>query len=276
MKYGVEFHLGGGLFSHYLVMLANLDKWLTSGKIKIDDELYFESRYDTGKNLKTLPPIRSGLSGNKYNVWDSLLEQNPNNIDKTIITEFPHGDVQISNIGELQRYKYITENMISINNSILEKVDLFMKSNFKEKMLGVHIRMTDMNTFAVEHGGVPISETSYFNKIEEVLSKEKVDKIFVASDNVEMIGKLSSRFDICNYTANGIYEKQSIGKDEWSRTWLVGDGVRDMSSDYYIDGMIDSILLSYCNVLISRRSALNYTSNTYEWCKIEKNYELRN
>ena len=47
MKYGIEFHLGGGLFSHYLIILANLDKWLESGRIKITDELYFDSRYDT-------------------------------------------------------------------------------------------------------------------------------------------------------------------------------------------------------------------------------------
>ena len=162
MKYGVELHLGGGLFSHYAVILANLDIWLANGKIKIEDELYFDSRYETGNNLKTLPPIRSGMSSCDYNVYDYIFEQNKDDIDKTIITECPHGTMKLDDEPTLERYRYIGKNMLSIKKSILEKVDLFMKSNFKENMLGVHIRMPDMNTFAVEHGGVPISETSYF------------------------------------------------------------------------------------------------------------------
>ena len=274
MKYGVELHLGGGLFSHYAVILANLDAWLSNGKIKIDDELYFDSRYETGNNLKTLPPIRSGMSGSDYNIYDYLFEQNKDGIDKTIITEYPHGDIQRDDIPTLERYKHISGNMISINKTILEKVDLFIKNNFKERMLGVHVRMTDLNTFAVEHGSKFMSDVDYFNKIEESLLKEDIDKIFVASDNLEMVDKLSSRFDICHYGAEHILKSESITKNEWVGEWLVGDGVKNWVPEYYVESMIDSILLSHCNVLVGRRSALNYASHTYKWCKINKNYEL--
>lgn len=275
MKYGVEFNLGGGLFSYYLIILANLDKWLENGKISIDDKLFFDSRYDTGNNLKTLPPERSGMSSSSYNIFDYLFEQNQSDVDNTIITEYPHMECNINNLNTIkERYKYISKHLIKINQNVLDKVTVFMDDNFKENMLGVHIRMTDMNLHAAGHKSVVITENDYFGKIDEVLIKENIDKIFVASDNMEMIDKLSSRYDICYYDMVHRQQTQNTSKAYWLQNWVPNGKPNDWGPDYYIESMIDSILLSYCNVLIARKSALNYSSNTYEWSKIKEYYSL--
>tara|TARA_R110000796_G_scaffold61077_2_gene141419 strand:- start:60065 stop:60898 length:834 start_codon:yes stop_codon:yes gene_type:complete len=275
MKYGIEFHLGGGLFSHYLIILANLDKWLESGRIKITDELYFDSRYDTGKNLKTLPKERNGMSGSDYNIFDHIFEQDSNGIDGTIITEDTHIVLSMGGLSDIkERYQYITENMLRINNNILEKVNLFMENNFKENMLGIHVRMTDMNLYASGHNSIVINDNDYFNKIDEILLKESIDKIFVASDNVEMIDKLSTRYDICYYDMECREESEKTNKDYWFKNWFPSGEWNDWRPEFYTESMIDSILLSHCDVLIARKSALNYSSNTYEWSKIKNYYSL--
>lgn len=275
MNYSVEFNLGGGLFSYYLIILSNLDRWVKENKITINDNVCFDSRYDTGSGLKTLPPNRSGMSGCDYNVFDYLFDQKNNVVDKTIICEYPHIECRLENILSMcERYKYISKNLIKINQNIINKVNEFKDDFFKGTMLGIHVRMTDMNLFAHGHNTKIVTEDDYFRVIDDVIMKHSIDGIFVASDNEEMLEKLSLKYNISYCKMSHRQKKQIINKEQFINEQIPNGKPNYFSPDYYIESFMDSILLSYCNIIIGRKSSLGYSSLTYDWNNIEKYYSL--
>ena len=293
MKHGVEFHMGGGLFSHWLILLENIRIWLANSQISPTDELYINSIYKTAKNdfangEYDKAKIENGLGFATCNVFDHLLDQNILNINRNICTTAMHFSGRASDVNHYKGVytdEVFSKGFLKLNPNLMLKADAFMAQHFKENMLGVHVRMTDMNMYAIPHDSKPISYDDYCKKIEEVLKTEKIDKIFVASDNQESLNKLSERFDICYHSFKNIASTESncyhitftplehsenmSNHTSWNKM-----PAKTFDENIYVNAMIDAVLLANCHSFIGRKSALSYSSRFFPFCKLNKFHYL--
>ena len=190
--------------------------------------------------------------------------------DKMKSIDFPknHWSMSFFEYGKInlqykEIYKKIKEkfyNDYRIKNDILLFANNFFETNFKNsRVLGVHIRTTDMMaTNKKQH------KFDYFiMKINEIILNNKIDKIFIASDNNECIKKLIKIF----YNKEILYieniERVNNFNDVRGSHNRINTGdVKYNNRKYhnYLCGkeaIIDVLLLTKCNYLLRSYSSLS-------------------
>lgn len=144
----------------------------------------------------------------------------------------------------IKRYNQTIKEFLVFRPHIIEKVNLFEKTFFEGTVAGIHIRGTD-SFFDRGRPNLPIS---YFEKlIEEKLGN--YSKIFIASDNINVIQKLQSKFGsrIVFYVSKRLdIDAQNVALHETI--------FNDSNIDYGEEVLIESILLSKCDLLIRQQS----------------------
>ena len=183
----IEFFIGGGLFSHYGILLESISEWVRKGVITDSDVLYIDSSTRAPTNQKSRH--RRELEHVGFNVFDHILDQQGTNIKRVLTTNqkppiYPHEFEK-----KKQRYQEISKKFLKIHPELMKHSSDFAAKNFVSgKTLGVHMRLTDMNRCHQNYGNVFFED--YKAKIDQILGKHQIDKIFVASDNHESIDKL--------------------------------------------------------------------------------------
>jgi hypothetical protein len=137
---------------------------------------------------------------------------------------------------------------LKINPEVKSKFDEIHNSlNFDNNVLGVHLRLTDMNTL---HGDDYGNKTfnDYIKVIDSYLKENDVKQIYVAADNNESLNKLIDR-----YGNKILYYRDFFRPDNEDAT--VNFQLDNFSDKkLWQDSFIDMLLLAQTNVLIHRVS----------------------
>jgi len=117
--------------------------------------------------------------------------------------------------------------------------------------------MTDMHIYHPWMGIV--AHEKYYEYIDNVINKNKIEKIYIASDNFESIHLMKERYGdlIINYDT--IYRSESCDSNPHNlrlHKWNV-------NKSFFVDSFIDSLLLSNCDILIGRNSLYSWGSHIF-------------
>ncbi len=181
---------GGGIYSlfHWAIeelltfVINNPISPITSFKIIIPDEITYI---------------------NNKNIFDDFFENisEDYNIQLCCNKQFHNRFLKVEESLYYDQLKKIIK-INNINFEILNKVNYYVKKfNINENTLGIHIRLTDMNTLHSNIGIFTIND--YINKINNIISKfNNINNIFIASDNNESINTIKEYFQnklVINY-----------------------------------------------------------------------------
>jgi len=141
----------------------------------------------------------------------------------------------IDNSTELQINRFEVNNIIQKIKPIKEiqdTIDNFVETNFKGKILGVHIRGTDYNF-------------NYIDKYIEYINKyNDFDMIYVASDNQESIDNIKNTFN------NVIFYDTNIRRNNINDSVLCYDLKNEDKVKHGQDVLVECSILSKCDHLI--------------------------
>lgn len=111
-----------------------------------------------------------------------------------------HTDISKSfNFDSLKR----SSQSLKFQSNILNNVNNYVKNYLTDSTLGVHVRLTDMHSMHPQYGIFGLDR--YISAIDNQLSSNKYDCIYVSSDNYESIEKLQKyygkliKFLNCNF-----------------------------------------------------------------------------
>ena len=139
-----------------------------------------------------------------------------------------------------QKFKQI-RNKINIKNNLLKKINFFKNKNFKnKKILGIHYRGTSYKTSA--NHPMPPTKIQMKNLIDEELKNKQYNKIFLATEDLEIFNFLRSIYKQKLIFLNNFRSKQDNAFKIYPRKkhrYLLGEEI-----------IFESILLSHSNKFI--------------------------
>ena len=121
--------------------------------------------------------------------------------------------------------------------------------------LGVHIRLTDMNSMHGKDYGVKTFD-DYLMVIDRLMGDDTMGNMFISSDNSESISKISNKYNII--TNQGISNRHSSEVDNGDYNKSLRAQISE--SRLWEDSFLDMVSLSKCGVLIKNVSSLSNTS----------------
>ena len=226
-----------GIFAKVILALQTVKHHCVTKGVSISDieSIYFESKPNIENNL-----------------FDFALEQNE--LPKYDITlqsrKFKSYNKMFSD-SDLPFFKVVFDKLV-IKDSVLNRVD----ENISEDTLGIHIRLTDMNTL---HGGnYGIRDyNSYLKVINSVIKGNRdIKNIFVSSDNIESIDKLSKEFDIITNSDISNRNATEVDGTLYNKTLKENH----LEEKFWVDSFLDMISLAKCGRLVKGVSSLSNTS----------------
>ena len=130
------------------------------------------------------------------------------------------------------------------SNFVLEAIQGLL-SQVTVKVLGVHIRRTDMIDHSIKLGIEPPNDEILLNEVKDYLKNNDVEKIYVAADNPKSIELMESEFP-------GLIISQN---SEWimSNGQLVNDSKIQARLTSLTQAVSDVYLLSRCNYIIGTK-----------------------
>ena len=248
--YIIQRKVGGGMFSNLNYVLHHIKIAEDLGCIPIIDMKNFPTKYNVKNKID-----------NTYNAWEYYFEP-LNNYKLKDIYKSKFVIICDSNTKKLkefdsfenltfEHYK-IFKKYIKIKKNILKEANYFIKKNFNNlKVLGVHFRGTDMKT--QERHPFPATYKQIESYIDFELSKNKYNKIFLVTEELNYINKLKDKYKskICFYNSyrsneNDIFESNS----RKNHRYLIGR-----------ENIIDMLILSNTRKIICTNSHLPDASN---------------
>jgi hypothetical protein len=155
----------------------------------------------------------------------------------------------IEDSARLNQYKAVLDK-IHIKGEIKNKVTNFCNSlSVSDRTLGVHVRMT---TMTLHNNYKQITYEDYCNTIDQCLDSGKYDNMYVATDNVESLVKMESRYgkyiryypNLLRLPTEGI-----TNRGEWSWEYDMFFFKR-----YWQESFLECMTLSRCGGLVCRDS----------------------
>jgi hypothetical protein len=241
---------GGGIFSKFMLAIQFINS-------KIDDVDKINEIYlDLDRNIPNgkLGPLHESWMSyvGENNPFNYVLDQNPNcKFDEVLRMPLPNPFASYSNINkvpELHRLKTIVSKL-KIKDAVIKKL-----KPLKGKVLGIHVRLTDMDMYHKEYSTGIVSNT-FYEATKNIIEKESFDSIFVSSDNDESIEYFKEKMDIVyNDVSNRV--KYAVDGSGQINLQLKMSG----NEDFWINTFLEMLSLSKCNTLIYRVSNLNNAS----------------
>lgn len=254
---------GRGLFSLISAVICYLDFAEKNGYIPIVDFLNFPNIYNE----------KYEINGMK-NSFEYYFEQvSPYTLDEV----YSSGDYIISNNSYPSGYSYTIANMpelfevycryIKIKTNIRENINLFCGKNFSTNVLGVHFRGKEMRT-ARGHW-YPPSLKQMIKAIENELSHKKYDKIFVSSEDFNLIKVINKSFPNLVFWNEDYYRQNK------------GNAYKHYPRDNHfyklgVEVLTDMIALSKCTSLISCSSNVPWFARFINNGKYESHLFINN
>lgn len=190
------------------------------------------------------------------NPWINYFEQRQNiDITNIIDTEKEENDdsILLYNLqkNDLLEYNSIIKDILHIKPFILDIVNNFVQKNFNNNVVGIHIRGTD-SFFDKGRPSIPLQY--YIDLIQTKLSK--YDKIFISTDTIGVIEKLIKLFGKRIITYSSI-------KTTINYHYLALHENNNNPFQVGLEVLVDSLLLSKCNLLIRQQSNITTFSILY-------------
>jgi len=205
---------------------------------------------DNGINVNDINSIYLDSGSNEYNLFDYVIEQVELLKYDAVLPakKYKHYVNLIEDI-DLPFFKSIF-NKLKIKDSILNMVN----GDIDENTLGVHVRLTDMNTLHGDIYGVRNFD-NYLNGVISATNERIFKNIFVASDNIESINKFKEKYDII-FNSN-VSNRHNSETDTGYYDYLVENL---MSENMWVDSFLDMLSLGMCGELVMGVSSLSNTS----------------
>lgn len=210
--------------------------------------------YLCGKNCKEIYidfTKKELMSWENQNPYDTIMDQKTNEEYQTISCWgnelFDYDAIVLADIREkIQPYFKFNEDLMTNVNRFAEKY------NIGKRTLGVHIRMSDMNSWHGDQFGY-VYYKDYIKEIDKLKETGRIDNIFVASDNHETLRKLINRygdFMIHNPNVRRTDNEQEKGTQDELR---VKGHKRMEGYDNFSTPFLDMLLLTKCGHFIGRK-----------------------
>lgn len=239
--YVIQRYPGFGLFSNLAFVLNHIKIAKSLGFVPIVDMQNFPTIYNEKNKIF-----------NTLNSWEYYFDQLSNfsleevyKSKNVILTDnrFYSDDLDFfSNITDSKDLIDILNNDIKLKKNKLNLIKSVKKKLFQDKkILGVHFRGTTYKTAGVVYA---IAPNQMINKINEILSKEKYDKIFLVTED---LGNFNS---IINYFGDKVVflKTSKRGKSDLD----VWDNYSRNRHRYKLgrDILVETYLLSFCDGFI--------------------------
>lgn len=175
---------------------------------------------------------------------------------------FLYTDIDLKN---RETWNYLLKKYLILKNDIKNEIDEYYKNNFlNKKILCVHKRGTD-HTFHK-----PIQENiEYFNVIDEELSKNHYDKIFLATDENKSIIEFKDKYK------DKLIFLNNIRSDNNSAIFKLNID----KNQHCKEAIMDAFLLSKGNKLIKTKSTLTtivcYLNKDLEYISIDNHLKFK-
>ena len=225
---------GAGVFARVILIVQSIKYYCVNNGINVNDidNIYLHS------------------DGNGCNLFDYVIEQvELPNYDVVLPAKLHKHYVRLTEDVDLPFFRTIF-NKVKIKDSILNMIN----DDIGENTLGVHVRLTDMNTLHGDSYGVR-SFDNYLSSVESITNGGEFKNIFVASDNIESINKFKVKYDII--FNNDISNRHNSEVDNGYYDYLVENL---MSEKMWVDSFLDMLSLSMCGEIIMGVSSLSNTS----------------
>jgi hypothetical protein len=237
-----------GLFSFVLQYLSNCRHFHTlNEEFLINFDLRNQSLYYDNNITKT------------NNVWEYYIKPEfdlNQQYENILVVEWQgifnyYGyDFDFNNVNERHHANNIIKQNLKFTDNILLKVDDFYDKIKDNKILGVHIRGTDITIHHTKH-----DIEVYINHIDEQL-KNGFDLIFVCTDEYHMLNLLKEVYGdkLIHYNSNTLSNNSSLPlfKQETNHQYQMGEDV-----------IVESLILSKTNFLIKSNSNVSNFSLLY-------------
>jgi hypothetical protein len=236
MKYIVNVS-GGGIFSlmhqFFEVVIGNIND------------------IDSISSLRIIIPNNPFIK-DKF-IFDNIFEISDDDNNKNIIKIFlpsPKNSFLYANLYErFEDLKKINKKL-KYNKLIIDEVEQYTKkNNIDNNTLGIHIRLTDMNSIHPEYG--IFSLETFINETINYLNNNKhISKLFIASDNNESIEEFIKIFpNLTIYYYENKYRVNNIQDNNYHNQ------INNLNDkNFIINNFIENIILSKCCGLIHRIS----------------------
>ncbi len=149
-----------------------------------------------------------------------------------------------SKLNTKQILKKIINSNLKINKELKLDFDSFIKNNFSDYNIGVHIRYTDMK--------IPVDKI--FEQVEKQLKKKPKAKIFLATDSLPMMNEFKNKFTNVIVTEKWFSPTGERLHQNWQEC--------EERLKNGVEALRDIYLLSQCQCLIfSAKSSFGYLSS---------------
>ena len=159
------------------------------------------------------------------------------------------------NNAEIKIYKQYAKKII-VKNDVLKKIT---KTTSNKKILGVHVRTTDMNAIHERQYGL-LNTEDFISQIDNELKTKTYSHLFIAADNKQSIDKIKNKFaSNIKIITNNCCHLSAVEKD---RKFEYNKYLRNVCYDKYfvIESFIDMLSLASCDTIIKRVSSFSLCS----------------
>ena len=196
------------------------------------------------------------LSPEKINVYENIIDYKPNIFTTNKINYMFCGypkNISEKDLSVLKAY--------ASKIAVKEEVQTMVASKFakkqKQKILGVHIRLTDMNSLHANDYGHRGFED--FNiAIERELNTGDYNALFVTSDNFESIEKIKSNYKNIKIIYNDTQNKAKNEEDGNMYNQLIKKNC--FNKNQIVESFVDMLCLAECDTVIKRVSSFSLCS----------------
>lgn len=163
---------------------------------------------------------------------------------------------------QLQELKHLVDIYFPFTDDLNEKLkkDSMVLNRF-DRLLGIHVRGTDMYTEGKQHP-VPTGDTKDFSIIDSLLQKHNLDGIFLCTDTNSTVELFKEHYGDKVITTDAVRQiddsKGGIHKDG-----SLGGGREFHKYQLGLEVITDMYLLSQCNVLLCGPSNVPFTALVY-------------
>jgi hypothetical protein len=256
-----------GFFSNFAFVLNHIKYALKKNYIPIVDMKNFPTIYNE-KN-KVL---------NTFNSWEYYFDQISNySLEKIYKSKryifssqffLNNMELEIHKLKNDPLIKNIMKKYIKIKKKYIEEVNFKIKKKFKKKMLGVLIRGTTQK-IATNHQ-LPIEPFKLNPIINKILEKEKCDKIFLVTEDLDYFESLKKNFKNKIIFNNSFRSKVNF----YNNHAKIFDSYPRKLHRYKLgkEILIDTLMLSKCDVLLYTNSNVSSAAILFSKKKQSKYY----
>jgi len=169
---------------------------------------------------------------------------------------------------QIEELNGLVKRYIRFRPEFQRELDEKIKKLMNKRVLGVHVRGTDMYTAGMQHP-IPTGETKDFSRLDSIIKEYNIEKVFLCTDTQSTIMLFQEHYGKKLITTDalrqkddsgcGIHMDEKLGKNRLNNKYLIGKEI-----------IIDMYMLAHCTVLVCGASKVAYAAMIFNHNKYEK------